>query len=117
MISLSISTITVITNNSKVSLSAIGEGVSSLSCHSELITCCRDQDNPTGEAFGDWVGPDGSSLPETSDSGFYVTREMSFVSLNLVEGSSVTAGSYCCQVPRSGGGMSTHCIRVTGEDW
>ncbi len=36
---------------------------------------------------------------------------------NLVEDSSVTAGSYCCQVPRSGGGMSTHCIMVTSEVW
>ncbi len=44
-----------------------------------------------------------------------MTREMNSVSLNLVKGSSVTAGSYCCQVPRSGDGMSTHCIMVTGE--
>ena len=107
----------VVTNNSELSLSTIGEGVSALSCHTELTTCCRDQDSPTGEALGDWVGPDGSSLPETSDNGFYVTREMSSVSLNLVEGSSVSAGSYCCQVPRSGGGISTHCIMVAGEDW
>ncbi len=106
----------VIFNNSEMSLLIIGEGVSALNCHTELTTCCRDQDNPTGEALGDWVGPDGNSLPETSDNGFYVTRNLSSVSLNLVDGSSVTAGSYCCQVPRSGGGMSTHCIVVAGED-
>ena len=100
---------TAIKNNTVLSLVTI------ISCHTELTTCCRDQDNPTGEALGDWVGPDGNSLPETSDDGFYVTRNMSSVSLNLVEGSSVTAGSYCCQIPRSGGGTSTHCIRVKGE--
>ena len=116
MIPLSSENITIVTNNSELALTTIGEGVSALSCHTELTTCCRDQDNPTGEALGDWVGPDGNSLPETSDEGFYVTRNMSFVSLNLVEGSSVSAGSYCCQVPRSGGGISTHCVMVTGEE-
>ncbi len=44
-----------------------------------------------------------------------MTREMSSVSLNLVEGSSDAAGSYCCRVPGCGGVMSTHCIIVTGE--
>ncbi len=106
----------VISNNTKLSLATISSG-SALSCHTELTTCCRDQDNPTGEALGDWVGPNRNSLPETSDEGFYVTREMGSVSLNLAEGSSDAAGSYCCQVPRSGGVTSTHCIIVTGEGW
>ena len=107
----------VFVNNTELALSNIGEGDSALSCHTELTTCCRDQDNPTGGALGDWVGPDGNSLPETRrEEGFYVTREMSSVNLNLVDGSSVTTGSYCCQVPRSAGGVSTHCITVTGEE-
>ncbi len=106
---------TIISNNTELSLASIGEGVSALSCHTELTTCCRIQDNPTGEALGDWVGPDGNSVSETSDEGFYVTRENGSVSLNLVEGSSDAAGSYCCRVPRSGGVTSTHCIVVTGE--
>ncbi len=107
----------VIFNNTELSLATIGEGASALSCNTELTTCCRNQDNPTGEALGDWVGPDGNSLPNTSDEGFYVTREMGSVSLNLAEGSSDTAGSYCCRVPRSSGGISTHCIIVTGGGW
>ncbi len=102
-------------NNTVVPLATIGEGDSALSCHTELTTCCRDQDNPTGEALGDWVGPDGNRLPEVSKEGFYVTRESSSVKLNLVKGSSVAAGPYCCQVPRSSGVMSKHCIMVTGE--
>ncbi len=116
VISLSNVNMSVIVNNSELALSTIGEGVFALSCHTELTTCCRDLDNLTGEALGDWVGPDGNSLPETSEKGFYVTRNMSSVSLNLVEGSSVTAGSYCCRIPRSGGGISTHCIIVAGEE-
>ena len=115
MIPLSIPTIT---NNTAVALSTIGEGVSALNCHTELTTCCRDQDNPTGEALGAWVGPDGNSLPETrGQEGFYIAREMSSLSLNLVEDSrSVAAGSYCCQVPRSGGEMTTYCIMITGKE-
>ena len=107
----------VIINNTQLSLAAIEEGVSALICHTELTTCCRDQDNPTGEALGDWVGPHGNNLPEKSDEGFYVTRDMSSISLNLAEGSNVAAGSYCCQIPWFGGKISTHCVRmVTGED-
>ncbi len=104
----------IISNNTELSLATISSG-SALSCHTELTTCCRIQDNPTGGALGDWVGPNGN-IPNTRNEGFYVTREMGSVSLNLVEGSSDAAGSYCCQVPRSGGVTSTHCIIVTGED-
>ncbi len=106
----------IISNNTELSLATIGSG-SALSCHTDLTTCCRDQDNTNGEALGVWIGPNGNSVSETSDEGFYVTREMGSVSMNLVEGSSDAAGSYCCQVPRSSGVTSTHCIIVTGEGW
>ncbi len=115
VIRLSSSSMAIISNNTELSLSTIGSG-SALSCHTELTTCCRDQDNPTGGALGDWIGPNRNSVSETRNEGFYVTREMSSVSLNLVEGSSDAAGSYCCRVPRSGNVTSTHCIIVTGEE-
>ncbi|XP_064386348.1 sushi, von Willebrand factor type A, EGF and pentraxin domain-containing protein 1-like [Halichondria panicea] len=39
---------TVYTNNTALSFSLIGEGSSAFTCHTELSTCCREQDNPNG---------------------------------------------------------------------
>ena len=103
-------------NNTELQLSDIGKGVSALSCHTELTACCRDQDNPTGEALGDWVGPDGNSLPEKNDKGFYVTREMRSITLhhNDTTGTTVPGGLYCCRIPRTEGLMLTFCVNVRG---
>ncbi len=103
----------VISNNSVLSLVTIGEGSSALTCHTELTTCCRGVDN-NGKALGGWTGP-GGDISESSMDGFYVSRGMSSISLNLAEGSSEVAGTYCCQVPRESGATTTHCVMVTGE--
>ena len=100
-----------ITNNSAISLATIGS--SALTCHTELSTCCRGEDN-NGNALGRWRGPNGD-IPDYNTDGFYLSREMSSLSLNLVEGSSGLAGTYCCQVPRDSGATTTHCVMVTGE--
>ncbi len=104
----------VIANNSVLSLATIGEGSTALTCRTELSTCCREQDN-NGNALGGWRGPGGDSIPESSMDGFYVSRGMSSISLNLAEESSEVAGTYCCQVPRESGATTTHCVMVTGE--
>ncbi len=106
----------VITNNSAISLAAIGS--SALTCHTELSTCCRGEDNNGSQALGGWIGPGGDNIPDSPNTdGFSVSREMSSISLNLVEGSSELAGTYCCQVPRdsTSGANTTHCVMVTGE--
>ncbi len=103
-----------VTNNSALSLEIIGS--TALTCHTELSTCCRIQDNNDSNALGGWTGPDGDSIPDSPNTdGFYVSRGMSSISLNLAEGSSEVAGIYCCQVPRESGTTTTHCVMVTGE--
>ena len=98
-------------NNSVVSISLIGEGDSALTCHTELITCCREQDNPSGGALGEWIGPDSNQIPESSStSRFYVTRQQSSISLNH-GGNSIVRGQYCCVIPRTGG-ETTFCVQV-----
>ncbi len=104
-----------IVNSSALSLATIGEGSSALICHTELTTCCRGEDNNGGDALGGWRGPNGGSIPDSNTNGFYVSRGMSSISLNLAEGSSEPAGTYCCQVPRESGATTTHCVMVTGE--
>ena len=104
-----------IANNSILSLAAIEKGSSALTCHTELTTCCKTQDNSGSTALGGWRGPNGGSIPDSNTNGFYVSRGMSFISLNYAEGSSEVAGTYCCLVPRESGANTTHCVMVTGE--
>ncbi len=114
VIPLSSGSMTVIANNSALSLAAIGEGSSALTCRTELSTCCREQDNNGSNALGGWTGP-GGDISDLNTDGFYVSRGTSSISLNLAEGSSEVAGTYCCQVPRESGTTTTHCVMVTGE--
>ncbi|XP_064386353.1 sushi, von Willebrand factor type A, EGF and pentraxin domain-containing protein 1-like [Halichondria panicea] len=105
---------TVYTNNTALSFSLIGEGSSALTCHTELSTCCREQDNPNGGALGGWRGPDGNSIPEArntcSSEGFYVTRGISTISLNRHGTETNAGGVYCCTIPRAGGVTQSFCV-------
>ncbi|XP_064386326.1 sushi, von Willebrand factor type A, EGF and pentraxin domain-containing protein 1-like [Halichondria panicea] len=106
------------TNNTALSFSLIGEGSSALTCHTELSTCCREQDNPNGGTLGGWRGPDGVSLPSeadfgaTAEGGFYVTRGVSTISLNRRGTVTFAGGLYCCTIPRASGANQTFCVDV-----
>ena len=102
---------TIMTNNSALAVSDIGEGASALTCHTELTTCCREQDNPSGGALGEWIGPDSNQISTNSTDRFYVTRQQSSISLNR-GGSSTVEGLYCCVIPRTGGEM-TFCVQMS----
>ena len=111
---------TVYTNNTALSFSLIGEGSSALTCHTELSTCCREQDNLNGGALGGWRGPDGVSVPSeaaigTTAEGFYVTRGISTISLNRRCSETNAGGVYCCTIPRADGVTQTLCVNVQGE--
>ena len=102
---------TIQTNNSAVNMATIGEGASALTCHTELTTCCREEDNPSGRALGEWIGPDSSRIPESSCTNrFYASRLQSSISLNH-GGNNNVEGQYCCVIPRTGGEM-TFCVNV-----
>ena len=101
------------TNNSALAVTDIGEGASALTCHTELTTCCREQDNPSGGALGEWIGPDSNQISTNSTDRFYVTRQQSSISLNH-GGNNTVGGQYCCVIPRTGGEM-TFCVQVNGK--
>ena len=109
---------TVYTNSTALSFSLIGEGFSALTCHTELITCCREQDNPTGGALGGWRGPDGNSILEASNTcpsdGFYMTRGVRTISLNHHGSETLAGGVYCCTIPRASDAIQTLCVLVQG---
>ena len=97
-----------------MTISHTGEGASALTCHTELTTCCREQDNPGGGALGEWIGPDSNQIPKSSSSDrFFVTRQQSSIRLNIESNNSV-GGLYCCVIPRTEGEM-TLCVQVYGE--
>ena len=54
------------TNNTEILITAIGEHKTgsppSLTCHSDLTTCCRSSDNNGMGALGQWTFPDGSVI-------------------------------------------------------
>ena len=83
---------TILTNNSALAVTDIGEGTSALTCHTELTTCCREQDNPSGGALGEWIGPDSNQISTNSTDRFYVTRQQSSISLNRGGSSTVELG-------------------------
>ena len=102
---------TILTNNSVYSVTAIGEGTSALTCHTELTICCREQDNPSGGALGEWIGPDSNKIPESSCTDrLYVTRQQSSISLNG-GGNNTVGGRYCCMIARTGG-EKTFCVNL-----
>ena len=52
------------TNNTEILITAIGEGavggLPSLTCHTDLTTCCRSAENNGMGPLGQWTYPDGS---------------------------------------------------------
>ena len=101
-----------------IPLSSVGEGRgSSLVCHTNLASCCRQLDSGKEGGLGVWHYPNGSVVSADSgrDGQLYVSREQMSVSLNYRSGAArtVTAGLYCCDIPTSQGIL--HKCVVIGE--
>ncbi len=69
------------TNNSNVTVTRIGPAnQSSLNCHTDSTTCCRDVDDGIPSSImgtGKWLFPNGTSIVQkrvSGDDGFYYTR-------------------------------------------
>ncbi|XP_064386185.1 CUB and sushi domain-containing protein 1-like isoform X2 [Halichondria panicea] len=106
------------TDNTEILITAIGEnatgGLPSLTCHTDLITCCRSSDNNGNGALGQWTFPDGSVILQngasaTAGQQFYIVRgEPQVIRLARRETTNpvTPTGSYCCTVPTTGGDMT-----------
>ena len=105
------------TDNTEILITAIGEDGSlpSLTCHTDLTTCCRSSDNNDNGALGQWTYPDGSVVLQkggsaTAGQQFYVLRGAPQV-IRLARREASTnpvtpTGSYCCSVLTTGGDMT-----------
>ncbi len=104
------------TNNVEILITTIGEDGSlpSLTCHTDLTTCCRSGDNNGNGALGQWTYPDESVLLQnggsmTAGQQFYIARGVpQVIRLNRRETNNplTPTGSYCCTVPTTGGDMT-----------
>ncbi|XP_064386381.1 sushi, von Willebrand factor type A, EGF and pentraxin domain-containing protein 1-like isoform X2 [Halichondria panicea] len=106
------------TDNTEIFITTIGEdatgGLPSLTCHTDLTTCCRNNDNNGNGGLGQWMYPDGSvilwnSASATAGQQFYVLRKApQVIRLARREANNpvTPTGSYCCTVPTTGGDMT-----------
>ncbi|XP_064386674.1 sushi, von Willebrand factor type A, EGF and pentraxin domain-containing protein 1-like [Halichondria panicea] len=105
---------TKINNKTEIIITDIGEdgGLPSLTCHTDLTTCCRSMtDNNGNGSLGQWMYPTGSVILGNGASlaagqKFYVKRNApQLIKLNRREINNplTPTGSYCCTVPTTGG--------------
>ena len=91
----------------------------SLTCHTDLHTCCRSNgDNNGNGALGQWTYPNGSVLLNngasmTAGQQFYMVRndpQLIRLARRRVNNPLSPTGSYCCTVPTTGGDMTLCAI-------
>ena len=115
---LSLRSTNIITNNTEVLITDIGEDayLPSLTCHTDLTECCRNSDTGGQGGRGEWYYPDGRTVPnQSAGEGFYRVRNAPQV-LRLARRDASNAlsptGSYCCVIPTTRGEM-TFCAKLS----
>ena len=111
------------TNNTEVLITDIGEdgsgGLPSLTCHTDLTTCCRDSDTGGQGGRGEWYYPDGRMVPsQVAWELLYKVRNAPQVirlarrdRLSIYTPILSPTGSYCCVIPTTEGVM-TFCANI-----
>ena len=120
---LSLGSTNITTNNTEVLITDIGEDASSdlprLTCHTDLTTCCRNNDTGGQGGIGEWYYPNGMAVKnfnasDTAGEKFYRVRNAPQVirlSRRVDYDPLSPTGSYCCMIPTSGGNM-TFCVNI-----
>ena len=106
------------TNNTEVLITDIGEDIPnslpSLTCHTDLVQCCRGSDTEIG-ALGKWLYPNGTEIPNNAfGQDFYIRRTApQHVRLNrrIPPAATSPVGLYCCVIPTTVGEM-TFCANL-----
>ena len=82
-------------NHSYVDLTLVGDGVDSVQCHTDLVSCCSGAQSPDR---GDWYFPNGNRLQFGSVPGdIYETRAAQRVDLRR-RNNGATSGIYRCTI-------------------
>ncbi len=89
-------------NNSIVDLSEIGLDDNSLVCYTDLMTCCRDDDNHNDGVLGDWRLPNNSvAISKGISNANMFSRNRNTQALRLHRGinASEPSGIFICDIP------------------
>ncbi len=111
---LTLGSTSIATNNTEIVITEIGEdaegGLPSLTCNTDLTTCCRSVADNNGQGgLGQWTFPGGSVIlgngaSTTAGQQFYINRNgPQVINLNRRAANNplTPTGSYCCTVPTS----------------
>ena len=102
------------TNNTEVLITDIedglpNEGATTLTCHTDLVACCRGMDHTGQGGLGKWLYPDGTEIPNNGGGqDFYILRNAAqLIRLNrrIPPGATSPVGLYCCVIPTTIGEM------------
>ena len=102
----------VLSNNSVVLLSDIGEGSSALFCLTDRTRCCSTTTG--GERHGAWRFPNGSEVDMGGN--FYLDRSYSSVILSRRNNAVGLTGIYTCEIPDANNARRTLYIGVYGSE-
>ena len=119
---LSLGSTNIITNNTEILITSIGEGAPDgfplLTCHTDQVACCRTSDTMAMEnPIGDWHFPNGIPIlvgnKAPPNASFYIKRNMQVVRLHRRESinPSSPTGTYCCTIPTNAGEI-TLCAKL-----
>ena len=115
---LSLGNTNIITNNTEILITDIGEvgssdGLPTLNCHTDSETCCRGIDNGGGSGLGHWHYPNGTIITGQMAMDFYRQRFSQQIRLNRITSRNPLepTGSYCCVIPTTAGEM-TFCANL-----
>ena len=87
-----------LSNNSMVLLSDIGEGSSALYCLTDMMHCCL---SAASASDGRWIFSDDSYANEDPTANFYLVRGFSSLLLNRRSSAVGPTGVYTCLIPDS----------------
>ncbi len=104
------------TDNTEILITDIGQdansGLPSLTCHTDLMKCCRGKDHSGSKGLGQWTDPNRGLIPKRKnqiEQDFYFTRPIA-MAIQLIRNEIANplspTGSYCCTVPTTGGDMT-----------
>ena len=85
-------------------------GLPSLTCHTDLVACCRAQDTDGSGGLGKWLYPNGTVIFGRQD--FYIRMtDPQLIRLNRRNSATSPVGLYCCVIPTTLGEM-TFCANL-----
>ena len=117
---LSLGSTNITTNNTEILITDIGDdapgGFPSLTCHTDLIACCRNSDTGGQGGRGEWYYPDGTGVLNNIGSivageHFYRLRNAPQVVRLARRFGAEPTGFYCCVIPTIGG-ERTFCANI-----